>query len=119
MTINIKNKDIELLFGIRFIRELDKEHFVMKDGVKFGAGLELRAPALTAFDTVALSEIIYAATSTCPEKNRPSANDIDAFVESHEKLEDLFDEVLSELKKGNATRLKMKQIEKNLKEQSK
>lgn len=112
MLLNIKNKEVDVHFGIKFIRELDKSNYFVKDGTKFGAGLELKVPMLFTYDTVALSEIIYA--GTCMEKSRPTINDVDEFIENCEDLNGLFDEVLSELKKGNATRLKMEQLEMSL-----
>ena len=48
------------------------------------------------------------------KKSRPAINDIDEYIENCEDLNGLFDEVLSELKKGNATRLKMEQLEMSL-----
>ena len=51
------------------------------------------------------------------EKIRPSIKDVDEYIENCEDLESLFDEVLSELKKGNATKLKIAQMEEALKKQ--
>lgn len=117
MIIAIKDKKYDVHFGIKFIRELDKKNFLEADGAKFGAGLELKASSLYTYDTAALSEILY--VGTCLNKSRPSVEDIDTYIENHEDLEGLFCEVISELKKGNATRLKMEQMEKNLQTASK
>lgn len=81
------------------------------------AGLELKIPMLFTYDTVALSEVIYA--GTCTQKVRPAVSDIDEYVENCEDIEKLFDEVISELKKENATRLKMKQLTEELEKQKK
>ncbi|RHR22077.1 hypothetical protein DWX43_22760 [Clostridium sp. AF19-22AC] len=115
MILNIKDKEFEVHFGIKFIRELDKANYFMKEGAKFGAGLELKVPMLFTYDTVALSEVLY--TGTCTQKARPTVNEVDEYVENSENIEALFDEVISELKKGNATRLKMTQMEKELSKQ--
>lgn len=117
MVLNIKEKEFEVHFGIKFIRELDKANYFVKEGAKFGAGLELKIPMLFTYDTVALSEVIYA--GTCSQKVRPTVNDIDEYVENYEDIEKLFDEVISELKKENATRLKMKQLTEELEKQKK
>lgn len=117
MFININEKATEVRFGIRFIRELDKVNTLEREGVKFGAGLELGIPRLMACDTAALSDILYIGTVT--EKNRPTPSDVDAFVENHENIEKLFDEVLDELKKSNATKLKMAQLETQLEKEMK
>lgn len=108
MILRIKDKEYNVHFGIKFIRELDKKYFLEEKGAKFGAGLELKVTALYNCDTVALSEILY--LGTCTEKSRPSMDEIDEYIENCENLEGLFDEVLSELKKGNATRLKMQNL---------
>lgn len=112
MILVMNEKEYEVQFGIKFIRELDKKNFLEKEGAKFGAGLELKASALYSYDTVALAEVLY--TGTCTEKKRPSVDEIDAYIENHENLEGLFDEVISELKKGNATRLKMQKLTTNI-----
>ena len=112
MVINIKDKEYEVRFGIRFIRELDKANVISTNHVKFGAGLELKAPQLFGHDVVALSDVIY--TGTVTEKSRPTPNQIDDYVENHEDIEKLFDEVIEELKKSNASKLKMAKLEKEM-----
>lgn len=114
MILKINEKEYNVHFGIQFIRELDKKNFLEEKGAKFGAGLELKATALYSYDTVALAEILYA--GTCTERTRPAMNEIDRYIENYENLEALFDEVISELKKGNATRLKMENLAAGLKE---
>lgn len=116
MNLKIKDKDYKVHFGIKFIREMDKTNYFMKDGAKFGAGLELKVPMLLTYDTVALSEVLYA--GTCTQEVRPTVNEIDEYVENYDGIEALFDEVISELKKGNATKLKMAQMEKELAKQT-
>ena len=115
MKLLINGKKYKVHFGVKFIREMDKNNFLEKDGAKFGAGLELRAGALYDYSTPALAEILY--TGTCTEKNRPSISEVDRFIEEHEDLEGLFEEVISELKKGNATRLKMEKLESGIRGQ--
>lgn len=112
MVIKIKDKEYEVRFGIRFIRELDKANVISTNHVKFGAGLELKAPLLFDHDVVALSDIIY--TGTVTEKPRPTPGQIDDYVENHEDIEKLFEEVIEELKKSNASKLKMVQLEKSI-----
>lgn len=112
MLMNIKDKEYEVRFGIKFLRELDKKTFIERDGVKLGASMEYKVPLLFANDTVALSEILY--TGTCTSKIRPTQDMVDAYVEDNEDIEGLFGEVISELKNSNATRLKMSELEKAL-----
>lgn len=115
MILKINDRETEVRFGIRFIRELDKANMMQREGLKFGAGLEMKVPMLFTYDAVALSDVLYAGTSM--EKNRPTIKDIDDYVESHENIERLFEEVLDELKKSSVTKLKVCQLEGNLKEQ--
>lgn len=115
MILEINGKQYESRFGIRFIRELDKTNSLEREGIKFGAGLELKVPMLVACDTVALSDVLYAGTVT--EKSRPTQIEVDDFVENHGDIEALFNEVLDELKKSNATKLKMQQLEAELSKQ--
>lgn len=115
MILKINDRETEVRFGIRFIRELDKANMMQREGLKFGAGLEMKVPMLFTYDAVALSDVLYAGTSM--EKNRPTIKDIDDYVESHEDIERLFEEVLDELKKSSVTKLKVCQLEGNLKEQ--
>lgn len=115
MVIKIKNKEYEVRFGIRFIRELDKANVISANSVKLGAGLELKVPQLLGYDAVALSDVLY--TGTVTEKPRPTAGEIDDYVENHEDIEKLFDEVIEELKKSNASRLKMAKLMQELPEE--
>jgi len=117
MQLAIGNKEYNFRFGIKFIRELDKKYYIEKDGLKFGAALELKIPLILTGDAVALAELLYAATVT--ETKRPSQDSIDEYVENTEDIDGLFTEVVEELKKGNATKLKMQQVEKSLKDQKK
>ncbi len=117
MNITIKENDYEVKFGIGFIRELDKKYFVQNQIGKFGAGLETKIPMLLTNDVITLSEFLY--LGTCTDKKRPTQQEIDAYVDETEDIEALFAEVVEELKKQNATKLKMKEFEEALKEQKK
>lgn len=115
MIINIRDREYEVRFGMRFLREMDKKTYMTPaEGVKLGASMEFKVPLLFANDTTALSEILF--TGTVTEKVRPTQDMVDYFIETHPDLEGLFEEVISELKNSNATRLKMAELEKNLEE---
>ena len=105
MIINIKEKEYEVHFGIAFVRELDKKHSIaINGGGQFGLGLETVVPKLLSDDVLALAEVLYEGTAA--EKGRPSQKDIDAYIDNAEDIDTLFEEVLDELKKANATRKK-------------
>ena len=112
MILTIKDKDYELHFGLKFIRELDKKYEVQQSGIVFGAGLDTVLPALLSYNIATLSEILYFATIT--SKPRPSIIDIDNFVESHENVEELLSEVIEALQSANGTKLKTKMYVKDM-----
>ena len=53
------------------------------------------------------------------EKERPTVQEIDDYIDSVEDIEGLFDEVVSELKKSNACKIKVRDMEERLKEAEK
>lgn len=116
MILKINEKECELNFGVGFIRELDEKYFVVsKAGVKFGSGLETKVPMLLAGDVVTLAEFIYMGTSRM-EKGRPSSREVDDYIDSTEDIEGLLKQVVDELKKSNACKIKVRQMEENMKE---
>ena len=112
MVLTIGDKEYEVNFGIRFVRELDKKYFTTDaNGVKWGMGLEIVLPQiLMANDALILSEVLY--MGTCTLKSRPTPADVDTFIDECEDIEALFGEVIEELKKQNATKTKLAEIEK-------
>ncbi|WP_198146326.1 tail assembly chaperone [Dorea sp. D27] len=116
MTLDINGKECELNFGIGFIRDLDKKYFVQsKSGMKFGNGLEIKIPLLLVGDVVTLAEFIHMGTARM-DKRRPSMQEIDDFIDRAEDIDAVFSEVIDELKKSNACKRKLQEMEKELKE---
>jgi len=113
MLLTISGKEYEIKFGIRFLRELDKKYFVESNNVKYGQGLELKVPQILTGDILTLAEFLY--LGMCTEKSKPTQAQIDEFLDETEDIEALFDEVTEELKKQNATKLKMRELVKYLK----
>lgn len=109
MVITIKDTDYSVHFGIGFLRELDKKYFAeSKSGVRFGMGMEVKMPMLLANDTITLAEFLY--LGTCAEEKRPTQKEVDAYIDQAEDIEQLFKEVIDELKKHNATKLTVLKI---------
>ena len=102
MQIEINGKEIDLNFGIRFIRELDEKYNLTVAGKKVGVGIEETIPRILMGNVVALEDVIYAATWTA--KKRPTLSEMDDFIDGVEDIEALFNEVIEELKKQNATK---------------
>lgn len=117
MTITINGKEVELNFGVRFVRELDK-HMPIRMNVRgvgeqsFGMALARVVPALQTFDSAMLADVIYYAAWS--NKPRPTQEDIDSFIDDPSTdIEKLFDDVISTMKESNA----VKTATKNLKAQ--
>lgn len=118
MVITINGNDYGVKFGIAFVRQLDEKYFVKSQaGVKFGTGLETKVPMLLTGDAITLSEFLY--LGTCTEAKRPTQKEVDNYVDEAEDIEGLFDTVVDELKKHNATRLKMLELTEALDKQAK
>lgn len=80
MKLRINNREVELFFGIRFVRELDKVAGMTANGLNMGMGLNKVLPALSECDPVALSDVLYAASyDTEP---RLKQLEIDSFLEN-------------------------------------
>lgn len=101
LNMTIGDKDYDVNFGIAFVRELDKKHSeAYGENIKYGVGLMVMLSKLLIGDVTALEDIIYA--GTCTEGKRPSQKDMDEFIDTHEDIDALFEEVIEELKKSNA-----------------
>lgn len=106
MELKINDKDIEIIFGLAFNRELDTVYKVEGSGLKFGAGLDTVIPEILSGSVVALAETIYRATAHM-KKGRPSQHQIDKFIENYEDLDDLITLVLKGLEESNVSKKKL------------
>lgn len=109
MQLTINGKDYELNFGVRFVREMDKNIGAIMHGINFGMGVARALAGLNAYDAATLSDTIYAATIT--DKKRPKPSEVDDFIDANTDLEELFKAVLDEMNSANA----VKAIAKNMK----
>lgn len=114
MELEINKKPYEFKFGVKFVREVDKEMPVEREGMKFGLGLAARViPELQSGNISTLSKVLYLASRT--EKDKLSQSDLDDYVDDCEDIEKLFDKVLKELSESNAGKLAMKTFKANTK----
>lgn len=113
MQIKIGDKEYNVKFGVKFVRRMDEKYYVSNDGIKFGMSLDKKLPMLFTGDTVTLSEVLY--EGSCAEPKRPTKDEIDTFIDEHENIKGLFEEVLEELKNSNATKVAITRSEKLLK----
>lgn len=109
MQLTIKDKDYTFKFGLRFVRELDKQITTNNEGIEFGVGTAFKlAQLVNAKDLAALSDVLLVANQT--ETPRIKAVDLDTFIEEHEDVEGLLNEVIAELETSNATASKVKTV---------
>jgi hypothetical protein len=107
MQLAINDKDYTFKFGLRFVRELDKQITKEENGVEFGVGTSVKMAQLALDrDLTVLSDILLIANQT--ETPRVKAVDLDTFIEEHEDVEGLLNEVIAELETSNATTSKIK-----------
>lgn len=108
MQIKINSKQVDLKFGVKFVRELDKVAGLDLNGASFGMGLTKSIPALNTADPAVLADVIYSAAST-NKAFRPSQDDVDDFIDNYEDdLEKLFDDVIKEMSQANAIKVALK-----------
>lgn len=108
MQVKINNKEVELKFGVKFVRELDKVAGLDVNGASFGMGLTKCIPALNTADPAVLADVIYSAAST-NKAFRPSQDDVDNFIDDYDgDLEKLFDDVTKEMSSANAIKVALK-----------
>nr|CAI9750922.1 tail chaperone protein [Caudoviricetes sp.]CAI9750954.1 tail chaperone protein [Caudoviricetes sp.] len=109
MQLTINDKDYTFKFGLRFVRELDKQITTNNEGIEFGVGTAFKlAQLVNAKDVAALSDVLLVANQT--ETPRIKAVDLDTFIEEHEDVEGLLNEVIAELETSNATASKVKTV---------
>lgn len=108
MQVKINNKEVELKFGVKFVRELDKVAGLDVNGASFGMGLTKSIPALNTADPAVLADVIYSAAST-NKAFRPSQDDVDNFIDDYNgDLEKLFDDVTKEMSAANPIKVALK-----------
>lgn len=114
MEITINDAKLELRFGVRFIRELDKiaglNAEVRGQKVSLGFGTIKALPALEAYDTAVLSQVIYAAAYDADP--RPGEDAIDDYLDtlSVKQLENLFTKVRKEISNSNTVQVSLKNM---------
>lgn len=102
LNLSINGNDIELVFGVRFVHELNKAFGIERDGFNIGMGFTLILPPLLQYDPDALAKVIYcAAYKNSP---RPTMEQIYDSLDELDDLEQTFDEVMGCLKASSATK---------------
>ena len=115
MQLDVNGKVYEFKFGVKFSNELDNKLPAERDGMRvFGMSLMMNViPALQMGSIGVLSIVLKTANQT--ETPKITDADLTTFIEEHEDIEKLFDEVLKELENSNSGKLAMRAMKKNLK----
>lgn len=108
MEIKINGKNVELNFGVAFVRELDKVAGMKVNGQSFGFGLTKSLPALQAYDPAVLADVLYCAA--WDNKPRPTQKAIDEFIDTNSDLEKVFAEVNKAIAESNAVKVAAKNM---------
>lgn len=104
MELTINDKIYSFRFGVKFVRELDKNHAIEREGIRFGMGLAAKIlPELKTANIATLADILYLANRT--ESPKLNQGEIDDFIDNCEDLESVFDMVLKEITESNTGKL--------------
>lgn len=107
-SLEIAGKNVELKFGLGFIRSFDNKYQVTQNGLKFGQGIDMVASLLLNGDPLILIDIIKAGTEY--SNNKPTVKEIEEFIENQEDLEWLFDGFLEKLSTNALTKMKVQKV---------
>ncbi|QDI90210.1 hypothetical protein EPH95_02680 [Salicibibacter halophilus] len=121
MNIEINGKGYELNFGMKFIKEMDKRHFIENNGVRFGNGINMLVVKLDQQDPLIIQDIVEAGLHQV-KKDKPSTDDIEQAIEdmAEEKgLNEMTNDFLNELKKKRLLADKIKNTEENIEKEKK
>ncbi len=114
MELIINENVYNFRFGIGFVRYLDGKASVKQDGVTFGVGLETLLPNLLSKNTVTLVDCLIEANRT--EKITVTQDILDKYIDDDSTdIDQVFEDVIEELKKSNASKLKTAKIIEDIK----
>ncbi|WP_273478657.1 tail assembly chaperone [Ignavigranum ruoffiae] len=99
----MKLGNYNFVFGLGFLKEINKDNSLVVDGLKMRAGLETILPNLMNRDVETLFDVLKMANKT----ETPRANDaeLEALI-AQTNIEDLFNEVFEAMKESNFTKEK-------------
>ena len=112
MILTINDKDYELNFGLKFLKEISKDKTKTQNGIDVRMGIENAVTILYTGDFLILPDLIKACTATLKEK--PNAREIEEYLDECENLEKLGDDFLNELLNQSATKKKALPVYKEL-----
>jgi hypothetical protein len=118
MNLKINGKSYSFVFGVKFVRELDKRSPIRNQGIEFGMGLTAKIlPELKAFNVNTLAHVLLYANGT--EAEKITLDELDDFIDQTKDIEKLFDEVMKEISESNAGKLAARNVDKEMKKAQK
>lgn len=115
MDFKIKGENKELLFGVRFVAEVDATEEFESEGISFGMGLMMVQEKLKMGNLQALVTILQKALYKHNLTEDEVFDAVDEYIETHD-LETLIEKVETELKNSNAVRTAKARMEKQSQE---
>lgn len=107
MELEINGKVYKFVFGLGFLREINKDNRIQNQGIVINAGIEAIMANLLNGDIETLVNVLVAANKT--ESPRFGAKLFEEYVNDNDS-ETLFDDVVEELKKSAFTKKKALRI---------
>lgn len=105
LQFEIDDKTYDIAFGIGFLEELNRTHQIQKEGLSFGIGLDATIGLILNSDTTMLATYLYCGGAG--QSPRISKENCNRIIEKAPSIEDLFEQVVDQLKKSNATTVKV------------
>lgn len=105
MHITFKGKEIELVFGMKFLRQIDSRLGIKMEEATIGQGVSMLPVGLEMGNPLVIGETILAATSHL--KKAPTLNEVDDILDEVAEevgLEEFGQQVIEELGKRPMTR---------------
>lgn len=115
MDFKINGVDKKLIFGVRFVADLDDSEKMTEQGIEFGMGLAMAQEKLKIGNYAALIKVLKFALIRENVTEDEVADALDDYSEEGD-LEVLFTKIEEELKNSNAVRTAQARMEKVTKE---
>lgn len=115
MDFKINGVDKKLIFGVRFVADLDESEKISEQGIEFGMGLMMAQEKLKMGNYPALIKVLKFALIKENVTEDEVADALDEYSADND-LEVLFSKIEEELKNSNAVRTAQARMEKVTKE---
>lgn len=108
MTIEINEKEYELIFGLKFIRLMDEQYARSTDAISIGRGISTVYTRLQMSDPVVCFDIVRFATVT--QKPKIKDEDLESWLEEQD-IDELCENFTKALAEAPLTKGQMKKLQ--------